>query len=187
VLLEVGDALLAAPLPVLAICPGSREPWMAIGELRARFGDHMLVGAGMVAQATVLEAALTAGAQFVLSPRWDAALAARCVQAGTAYLPGIGTGPELARELAALRAAGCAGVMAVPACRIGTGGTAELAAHLKREWPQALLLAAGGVRPGEVQGFRAAGCAGAVVRGVLGERSRWDMGAMIRSVRRMRG
>jgi 2-keto-3-deoxy-6-phosphogluconate aldolase len=177
VLLEVGDALLAAPAPLIAVSPGSREPWTAIAELRSRFGRHMLVGAGLVDTPGRVAAALAAGAQFVLCAQPDAATARTCAAAGVAYVPGVSS----VAGAAAAQQFPCAGLLLFPACRAGIKGAASLhtvAAGLP-------LIAAGGVRGEEVASYRQAGVAAIAVRGVLGPNRKWVMAEMIRQVRRL--
>lgn len=203
VLLEVGDALLAAPAPLVAVCPGGLEPWTAVAELRARFGRNMLVGVGMAAGRTEVEAAVGAGAQFVMAGRLDSqgmtACAALCAGAGAAYLPAVQTPVEVQ----AAAALGCTGVTVLPACRIGVAGLGPLREAAQRAsferlasqasgaaaWgaEEMVMVAAGGVPVEEIGTWRRAGATAVVVRGVLAAGSRWDMGTMIRTVRKIRG
>jgi 2-keto-3-deoxy-6-phosphogluconate aldolase len=178
VLLEVGDALLAAPLPVLAIAPGSHQPWEAVAELRGRFGKHMAVGMGMLQSSTQVEAAIAAGAQFVLASPLDPAQVDACVRAGVSYLPGVRTVVQLqeARNL------GCAGVLLFPTCRMVPTRLAELRATA----PGYTIVAVGGIRPEEMAAYRRAGATAVAVRGILAAQSKWVMADMIRTVRRLR-
>src|SRR4051812_42003375 len=87
-LLEIGDALLAAPLTVIELLLNGAEALAAVAELRQRFGQHMLIGAGDVQTGGQATAALAAGAQFIASPGFDDAIG-RCAQAADVlYLPG---------------------------------------------------------------------------------------------------
>jgi 2-keto-3-deoxy-6-phosphogluconate aldolase len=65
--IEIGDAMMAAPIPIMAISLTSLDAPTAIAELVHRFGQQMLVGADDVATSDQVEQAQTAGAQFVLS------------------------------------------------------------------------------------------------------------------------
>jgi 2-dehydro-3-deoxyphosphogluconate aldolase/(4S)-4-hydroxy-2-oxoglutarate aldolase len=177
-LIEIGDALLAAPLPVVAIAPGSRQPWDALAELHARLCPHLLLGAGLLTTSAQVDAALAAGAQFILTPRHDHAIAAACTQAGAAYLPGVQTPAQLEAALAG----GAAGALYFPACRAGTGGCTALRAAD----PNAILVALGGIVPDELGAYMLAGATAVAVRGVLAPQSRWVMADLIRQVRRLR-
>lgn len=175
ILLEVGDALAATPLPVVAITPGSREPWTAISELRLRFGDNMLVGAGPLADRAQVAAALAAGAQFILSSGYRGEERLACAAAAL-YVPRITDRTELARA----RADGCAAVLACPAARPAMRMlVAATAGDPGLRW-----LALGGVTL-ENAGEIARGGADAVgLSGVLPDAIRLDMAAMIRQLRR---
>lgn len=65
-LLEVGDALLASPLPAVALRAGTGATEAALAEFRGRFGSHLLIGAWSVRTAAEARQALAAGAQFLL-------------------------------------------------------------------------------------------------------------------------
>ncbi len=45
---EIGDALLAAPVLVMEVTLNTRGALELIGMLRARFGENMVIGAGTV-------------------------------------------------------------------------------------------------------------------------------------------
>jgi 2-keto-3-deoxy-6-phosphogluconate aldolase len=177
-LIEIGDALLAAPLPVVAIAPGSRHPWDALADLSVRLSPHLLLGAGLLATPAQVHAALTAGAQFVLTPRHDPTIAAACAAVGAAYLPGVQT----PAQLYAAQAGGAAGALHFPACRKGTEGCAALRAAD----PTAILIALGGIAPEEIGAYQRAGATAVAVRGVLAPKSRWVMADLIRQVRKIR-
>ena len=87
-ILKVGDALLASPLLSVQI------PWQSgieplIADLKSRAGKNMVVGVSDVETAVDLKAALTAGAQFVLTPRYDRALVVACHQENVLMIPTI--------------------------------------------------------------------------------------------------
>jgi 2-dehydro-3-deoxyphosphogluconate aldolase/(4S)-4-hydroxy-2-oxoglutarate aldolase len=177
-LIEIGDALLAAPLPVVAIAPGSRQPWDGLAELRARLGPHLLLGAGLPAIPAQVDAALAAGAQFVLTPRHNPIVAAACATVGAAYLPGVQT----PAQLHAAQVGGATGALYFPACRRGADGCAALRAAD----PNAILIALGGIAPDEFSAYLRAGATAIAIRGVLATKSRWVMADLIRQVRKIR-
>jgi 2-keto-3-deoxy-6-phosphogluconate aldolase len=177
-LIEIGDALLAAPLPVVAIAPGSRQPWDALAELHARLAPHLLLGAGLLDTPALVNDALAVNAQFILAPRHDNAIAAACAQAGAAYLPGVQTPAQFQAALAG----GATGALYFPACRAGTGGCAALRAAD----PHSILVALGGIAPDQLSAYRTAGATAVGLRGVLAPTSRWVMADLIRQVRKIR-
>ena len=119
-LLEVGDALLAAPVTVLIIAPGSHAPWAAVAELRARFGRNMIIGAGLLSTAEQVTAALAAGAELILTGGYWPFAAERCRAAAVTYLPGVATAAD-ARKAAK---AGCTHGVALPGWARGRGAPA---------------------------------------------------------------
>jgi hypothetical protein len=63
-ILEIVDALLAAPVPAVEIIPNGPRTLDTLETLRRRAGDLMLVGAGRVESLEELDAVMAAGAQF---------------------------------------------------------------------------------------------------------------------------
>ena len=89
--LEIGDALLAAPLLVMEVTlntPGALE---LIQMLRARFGENMNIGAGTV---RTVEQFAAAGAQFTVAPGLNPAVVAQARKADTLHIPGVFTATE---------------------------------------------------------------------------------------------
>lgn len=70
-LIEIGDALLAAPLFVVEVMAAQADGLAAISEFRRRYGEHLLVGA-VVTTLPQVQAAMTAGAHFFTLPALDA-------------------------------------------------------------------------------------------------------------------
>jgi 2-dehydro-3-deoxyphosphogluconate aldolase/(4S)-4-hydroxy-2-oxoglutarate aldolase len=93
----LAEALVAGGLPVLEVTLRTPAALDVIREMRKVAGA--IVGAGTVLDPNQLDAALGAGAEFIVSPGLteDLAAAAR----GTAFLPGIATASDLMRGLAA--------------------------------------------------------------------------------------
>lgn len=178
VMLEVGDALLATPLTVVAISPGSRQPWDTIAELRSRFGANMQIGAGPLATPTQVQLAVEAGAQFVLSACFDLVASERCRQSSVLYLPGAATP-------AAVDAALSDGWPLHIFCPAGRSGMAAMQ-QLQQASRGARLVPMGGVTLGNLEAYARAGVSAAVVRGVLGAAAKWQMSALITQMRQLR-
>jgi 2-dehydro-3-deoxyphosphogluconate aldolase / (4S)-4-hydroxy-2-oxoglutarate aldolase len=94
---RLGDALVAGGLPVAEVT--FRTP-AALSALRALAGrSDMLVGAGTVLTTAQVDAAVQAGARFVVSPGLSAPVMQRCHQLGVPAIPGIATATELIAAL----------------------------------------------------------------------------------------
>ena len=95
--LEIGDALLAAPVLVMEVTlntPGALE---LIQMLRARFGKNMNIGAGTVRTVEQFDAAAAAGAQFTVAPGLNPAVVAQARKADILHIPGVYTATEADR------------------------------------------------------------------------------------------
>jgi 2-dehydro-3-deoxyphosphogluconate aldolase / (4S)-4-hydroxy-2-oxoglutarate aldolase len=119
----------------------------------------LLVGAGTVADRTTAEACLAAGARFIVAPWVDASLAAPCRDAGAALALGALTPTEV-------RAALAAGADAVKVFPASSGGPAHIRA-LCSVLPEVAFCPTGGVEPGNVAAYLAAGAAFVGMGGAL--------------------
>ncbi len=88
-LLEVEDALLAAPVLVVALPLGHLEASAALQALRQRFGRHLLIGGADVQTQTQATAAIAAGAEFLLLPHVNVSLINQCQMHGILALPTV--------------------------------------------------------------------------------------------------
>lgn len=109
-ILEIGDALLAAPLTVMEVTLNTPSALDSIGQLRRRYGENMLIGAGTVRTSAQARQALDAGAQFLVAPNLDLESARLALLRDTLLLPGIFTATEAQTALNA----GCAMVKLFP-------------------------------------------------------------------------
>lgn len=178
VMLQAGDALLASPLTVVAISPGSRQPWETIAELRARFGRNLQIGAGPMSDLAAIRTAIDAGAQFVLSGPYSPVAGEFCRRRDVLYLPAAAAASQAvpasnhAWPLQLVFPAGRDGVAAIQ-CRQVVNGDARL-------------VPMGGVTTENLASYARVGAAAAVVRGVIGAHATWRMAAMITQMRRVR-
>ncbi|MFO7633484.1 MAG: bifunctional 4-hydroxy-2-oxoglutarate aldolase/2-dehydro-3-deoxy-phosphogluconate aldolase, partial [Caldilinea sp.] len=178
VMVEVGDALHAAPLPALLISLGSVQPWSIVAELHHRYGRSMVIGAGPIRDDAQMMAAIDAGAQFVMSGGYDAEIGEVCRRQGVLYVPCI-------HDAAHVRCALDADwrmVAFFPARRLGS----ETLATLVRRFPSVRVIAAGGMNGENLGDYARAGAAAVLVRGVLGARTKWRMNEVIVQMRRLR-
>lgn len=185
-LLEISDALSAAPLPIIAIAATSTVPASTgvmtidacdtIAALRARHGPNLTIGASHVATPEVLAAVCDAGAQFVLGGPAQAAMAHR---APIAYIPHCTS----ADDVRAARSLGCAMVLRV----LDT----DTAAPIPSDWPKdegmPQVLVAGAVAEDNVAAIARAPVAAVALGYEPIAAGRWSAAALITQARRMRG
>lgn len=156
----------------------------AVELIRALAADPaLLVGAGTVPDAAAATACLAAGARFVVSPWVDPALAAPCRAAEAAFLPGALTPTEVRAALAA----GADAVKIFPASSVG--GPAHVAA-LRSVFPGVAFCPTGGVGPGDVPAYLAAGAAFVGMGGALVDAKRiaaGEKGAILAAARAVVG
>ena len=88
--IEIADALLAAPILAVEIIPNGPATLDTVSTFRQRAGDNMLVGAGRVESPAELDAAIEAGAQFASSMAdFKVPLLAHAKQQGFFYIPTV--------------------------------------------------------------------------------------------------
>jgi 2-dehydro-3-deoxyphosphogluconate aldolase / (4S)-4-hydroxy-2-oxoglutarate aldolase len=120
----------------------------------------LLVGAGTVPDRVIADACLTAGARFIVAPWVDATLAEPCRAAGAALMLGAVTPTEVRAALAA----GADVVKVFPASSVG--GPAHIRA-LCSVLPSVAFCPTGGVEPGNLAAYLAAGAAFVGMGGAL--------------------
>jgi 2-dehydro-3-deoxyphosphogluconate aldolase/(4S)-4-hydroxy-2-oxoglutarate aldolase len=133
-------------LEVTFTTPGAEE---AIAELRGRFAEPVLVGAGTVRTLTQVAAARAAGAQFLVAPGLDDAIVTAMRTTGLPTLAGAFTPTEVTRALAL-------GVDAVKLFPAGVAGIGMLRA-LREPFPEARIVPTGGVTSDNLGAWLAAG------------------------------
>ncbi len=172
-LIEIGDALLAAPLFVAEVAAAQADGLAAIAEFRRRYGEHLLVGA-VVATLPQVQAALTAGAHFFALPQLDAKVLRFAREAQLFCLPQVQTPVEA--RLAHLE--GCPTVaVAAPA----------LVAVPAEQWPATLPLIATGVEDGATATTcRRAGAVAIRLQDALFPGTTWSHAAVITAARQWR-
>ena len=88
--LEIADALLAAPTAAVQIVPNGPNTLDTLKAIRERAGDHMLVGAARIESEQELAAAISAGAQFGSSAAdFNLPLLAAARKADFLYIPSV--------------------------------------------------------------------------------------------------
>jgi 2-dehydro-3-deoxyphosphogalactonate aldolase len=149
----IGDALLAADIPVLEVPLNSPEPLESIRRLAARFGDRALVGAGTVTDPADCARIAAAGGRLIVTPHADPAVVRAAKAAGMVCVPGFFT----PGEAFALLAAGADGLKLFPA---EAASPAVLKAMLAVLPKGTAVLPVGGMDATTIPAWRAAGAAG---------------------------
>ena len=149
--------------------PGTLE---RLPELLARFGEVADVGVGTVVDGEQLDAAVRAGAHYLVTPIADPDLVTAATRAGVPIVPGGLTPTEL---FGAWRA-GAAAVKIFPANVVGPGYLKDL----RGPFPGIAAVPSGGVDLGGARAWLAAGAAAVSVGGpLLGDALRGgDLGAL---------
>ncbi len=125
----------------------------------------LLIGAGTVPGRAAAEACLAAGARFIVAPWIDDTLASPCAAFGAVLMLGALT----PTEVRAARAAGADVVKVFPAS--SAGGPAHIRA-LASVFPDVAFCPTGGVEPGNVAAYLAAGAAFVGIGGALVDEKR---------------
>jgi len=168
---RAAEALVAGGVRAIELTfttPGAGD---AIRRARAALGDDVVVGAGTIRDRAQLDAALDAGAEFLVTPHLDAELLPAMLASGRLALPGTLTPTEIAAALAA----GAEAVKLFPASAFGPSYLKAVLAP----FPGLQVVPTGGIGPGDVASWLAAG---AVAVGAGGElcpsalvaEGRWD-------------
>lgn len=139
----LGRALMTGGLPVVEV---TFRTAAAADSLRAMVDagltepgeGGLLLGAGTVITPEQVDAAVTAGAGFVVSPGYSRAVVDRCAEHGILVLPGTATATEVQTALAA-------GLSAVKFFPAGTSGGAAAIRALSGPFPQMQFVPTGGL------------------------------------------
>jgi 2-dehydro-3-deoxyphosphogluconate aldolase/(4S)-4-hydroxy-2-oxoglutarate aldolase len=95
---ELGTALLQGGLPVVEVTFRTSAAAAAVREFSRRFPE-LLLGAGTVLTAQQAEAAVGAGAEFIVSPGFGPDVVTWCLKRGVPVIPGVATPTEIQRAL----------------------------------------------------------------------------------------
>jgi 2-dehydro-3-deoxyphosphogluconate aldolase/(4S)-4-hydroxy-2-oxoglutarate aldolase len=155
----VAETLVESGIEALEITltvPGAIE---LISDLVARFGTTIAVGAGTVTSASAVDAAVAAGARFVVSPGSRADMVSRAVELEVPVVVGAWTPTEVLD-------AWLSGVSAVKLFPAGTGGIPHLSS-LRDPYPDIPFIPSGGIPLATVGDFIAAGAVAVGLGGPL--------------------
>lgn len=113
---DLGEALAAGGVAAIEVTLRTAAALDAIRALAGR--PQIVVGAGTVLDVAMLNAALDAGARFIVSPGFDAEVVAAGHARGVPVIPGVAS----ATEIQAARRAGCHVLKVFPAGPLGGPG-----------------------------------------------------------------
>jgi 2-dehydro-3-deoxyphosphogalactonate aldolase len=150
---RAAQALLEGGVSVLEITMTVPDAVSVVALLSARFAERALVGAGTVLSAAQVQQVHAAGGRLIVAPNFNADVVREAVRLGMACLPGVFTASE---AFAALEA-GATAIKLFPAEMIPPAGVKALRAVLP---PDTLVLPVGGITPGNMAQYRAAGANG---------------------------
>ena len=151
--LDIGQALYQAGFRSLEVPlnrPGAIE---CIAALAAGLPAEALIGGGTMLTVEHVDAVHAAGGRLMVSPNCDPAVIRRAVELGMLASPGVATPTEAFAALAA----GAHALKLFPAESLGQGGLKALKSVVPSGtdlWP------VGGITPGNMAAYRAAGASG---------------------------
>jgi 2-dehydro-3-deoxyphosphogluconate aldolase / (4S)-4-hydroxy-2-oxoglutarate aldolase len=148
--LPLARALQAGGLRVLELTVDSPDALSMISELRAQLPE-LAIGAGTVLDASTAQRAVSAGAEFLVSPHTDHELLDFARDSGVPLIPGAAT----ASEAVAAWKGGAAAVKLFPAALLGVG----MVDALREPLPHIRFIAVGGIDATNAADFIAHGCA----------------------------
>jgi 2-dehydro-3-deoxyphosphogalactonate aldolase len=148
-----GRAIVDTGFRMLEVPLNSPRPIDSIARLAAALGDDVLVGAGTVMTPADVDAVATAGGRLAVMPHADTTVIRAAKAAGLLCVPGVATPTEAFAALAA----GADGLKLFPAEQFSPAVLKAWRAVLPREVP---VLPVGGIAPGNMAPWVAAGAAG---------------------------
>lgn len=134
--IPLAGALVEGGLPIAEVTFRTPAAIESIRRMRER-GD-IAVGAGTVLTPSQVDAAVDAGAEFVVSPGFSPAVVTRCAERGVLALPGATSATEI---MAALEI----GIEVVKFFPAGISGGAAAVAALAAPFPQVSFVPTGGI------------------------------------------
>src|SRR5438132_8213817 len=97
ILIDIAQALLAGGVPGIEVTMSTPNAIAGIEMLAGKFGNKCVVGVGTVLDADVARDAISAGAEFVVSPMFDEKIVENTRRLGKISIPGAYTPTEIMR------------------------------------------------------------------------------------------
>ena len=151
---EVADALRAGGLPALEVTLRSPAAISCIEKIRAAC-PNILLGAGTVLTVEQADAAIAAGAQYLVSPGLDPELVHYCMEKGYPVMPGVVSPSEVQRAFAM----GLRHLKFFPAEAAGGPAVLKL---ISSAFPQLDFVVTGGITTENLRGYLALPCVAGV-------------------------
>jgi len=149
----IGHVLADAGFRVLEVPLNSPQPMESIRRLTQSLGDNYLIGAGTVMTSAQVDEVAAAGGRLIVMPHADTAVIRAAKAAGMVCVPGVATPTEAFAALAA----GADGLKLFPADQVTPAGLKAWRAVLPAA---ATVLPVGGIAPGNMAAWVAAGAQG---------------------------
>ncbi|MGP4064273.1 bifunctional 4-hydroxy-2-oxoglutarate aldolase/2-dehydro-3-deoxy-phosphogluconate aldolase [Oceanobacillus sp. M65] len=143
--IAIAKALHAGGITTLEVTLNSPSPFQTIEKISSELGDEVIVGAGTVLDAESARLAISAGAQFILSPTFDRETIKLTKRYGKVSIPGAFTPTEILNAFEE----GADIIKVFPASTLGPSFVKDLRGPL----PQLKLLPTGGVTVENVASF----------------------------------
>jgi 2-dehydro-3-deoxyphosphogalactonate aldolase len=151
--LPIGRVLVAAGFAIIEVPLNSPRPLESIALLRQTLGESVLVGAGTVTTVEAVGAVAAAGGRIIVMPHSDPAVVRAAKAAGLVCTPGIATPTEGFTALAN----GADALKLFPAELLTPAVLKAMRSVFPRE---TMFLPVGGIGPGSMADYVAAGAAG---------------------------
>ena len=176
-ILQTAEALFAGGIRLLEVTFDQNNPHCIvetsdmIGVLVKRFGTDMCIGAGTVMTITQAEAAVNAGAQYLISPNFSPAIVKKTLELSAISIPGALT----PTEIVAAYEAGAQIVKLFPAGDLGVGYIKSIISPLSH----IPMMAVGGIDEKNIAdflktGLRGVGIGSNIVKNSLIEQNRFS-------------
>lgn len=156
----VGEALVAAGIPILEVPLNSPDPYRSIEILAKRFGNDAIIGAGTVLKPDQVGQVADSGGTIVVSPNFKPEVVRETRRRDLISVPGIFTPSEAFNALDE----GASALKLFPGDAITPKVVGALRAVLPKD---AIVMVTGGVDAGNIRDFIAAGANGAGIGSAL--------------------
>ncbi|MBM7551713.1 bifunctional 4-hydroxy-2-oxoglutarate aldolase/2-dehydro-3-deoxy-phosphogluconate aldolase [Thalassobacillus pellis] len=100
-IIPIAEALVSGGVHTLEITADSERVYDMIRDVKARFGDEALVGAGTVLDEVTAKQAIEAGSDFIFAPNFDRATVEMGNRYGAVTIPGVMTPTEIVQAYSA--------------------------------------------------------------------------------------
>lgn len=150
-IVPIANAVVDGGVNILEVSLSEREQGLnCLETLREKGPEHLVLGAGTVTTPGALDAAVAAGAEYIITPAFDAALVQYAQDKKVPIFPGVYSPADVMQALNM----GVNTVKLFPAANLGAGYVKSLLAP----FPQAQFIGVGGIHLGNMAAFWDAGC-----------------------------